>query len=364
MSFRGLSEKICPCVHTTDESEAMLEDSVKSEEEMRKWRKIAKIVGAVVAAVSAIVIVIVLIVVLTQESITWKPMAYVTSVNKLSVIDPGIKNVSSVSTTLAIGTYSYGIAITPDGKQAWAISDTNILIIDTRSHQLIDTISEIPGAILLDIAITPNGKEVYVSKDSTVLVIDTQTREVIAYIPVNPYPYAIAITLDGKWVCVTNFASNTVSLIDTEAKIVTATISVDNPMSIIITANGEETFVSSTGNVFVINIKNQTVNATILVDENDNLLRGMAMTLDSRWLYVANEENQSIAVIETKTKTLNATIPIPSPTDVALTLDDKQIYVASADGNVYIMDASTLTMVGKIPIGTNPYTVTIALVAQ
>jgi YVTN family beta-propeller protein len=364
MFFRGLSEKICPCLYTNDEAEAILGDPAEEEARKRKWRKIAKIVATVIAAIVVIVIVIVLVVVLTQKSITWKPMAYVTSVNKLSVIDTGIKNVSAVATTLAIGTYSYGIAIPPDGKQAWVVSDTNVLIVDTQSHQVIGTIAETSGAILLDIAITPNGKETYVSKDSTVLVIDTQTRGLMDTIPVNPYPYAIAITPDGKWVCVTNFASNTVSLIDTEAKIVTTTISVDNPMSIIITANGEEAFVSSTGNVFVINIKNQTVNGTILVDENDNLLRGMAMTSDNRWLYVANEENQSIAIIETETKRLHATIPVPSPADVALTLDDKQIYVASTNGNVYIMDASTSAIVSIVPIGTNPYRVTIALVAQ
>jgi YVTN family beta-propeller protein len=359
-----LRDLCCPCAGRNEESEGILSDPSEEEVKRQHRRNVRFLIGVVVF-VSLVAAIVILLVVLLTPTTSWKWVAYITSVGKVSVMDIERRNMVA---TVPVGTYAYGVAITQDGRQAWTLSDTNVLVIDTGSYQVLDTIVVSPGtgAILLAIAIT--SKEAYVTRDSEVIVIDIQTRKLITSIAVDPYPYAIDITSDGKWACVTSLATSTLSFIDTERKVINETVSIDSPMSIVISPNGEEAFVSSIGNVFIVDIKNRTINGMILVDENSNLLQGMAVTSDGKWLYVSNEANGSIAVIETATRTVNTIIPVQGPPNsVALTSDAKQLYVTSTDGYIYIYvidTANNATMVNQNWIGTNPYIVVISLVVQ
>jgi YVTN family beta-propeller protein len=367
MSLRGLIQKLCPCCPCCEKGEGS-ERLVKGSTAEEAQRHRRKVIGFSIAAVVAVLLttaIIVLAVILLAPTTSWRWVAYITSVGKVSIID--IERQSVVATVPA-GTYPYGVAITPNGREAWAISDTNVLVIDTQSYGILETIavSSETGAILLAIAITPNGEEAYVTRDSVVIVISIQTRKIVSNITVDPYPYAIDITSDGEWACVTSLGTNTLSFIDTEWKTVNETMPISSPMSIVI--YGEEAFVSSIDTVFVVNINNRTINATIPVDENGNLLQGMTITSDGKWLYVSNEANRSVAVIETATRTVNITIPVQGPpSGVALTSDDKELYVTSTDNYIYVFDVfdtNNVTMIWSSLIGTNPYAVTIALVAQ
>jgi YVTN family beta-propeller protein/autotransporter-associated beta strand protein len=130
-----------------------------------------------------------------------------------------------------------GIAITPDGKFAYVV--TNLLSdfgpLGTGTVSVINTTTNtvvglpIPvGKRASGIAITPDGKFAYVTNtdSNTVSVINTATNLVLGSIPVGSEPVGVAVTPDGKFAYVANSDSKTVSVINTATNTVVSSIPV------------------------------------------------------------------------------------------------------------------------------------------
>lgn len=180
--------------------------------------------------------------------------------NSVSVIDT---TTNSVIDTVLVGLDPVGIGVTPDGTQVYVIgrdsvvidTATNtvtatlpassaggvafhpsgtpgyvrdsgvILVIDTASNTLSDTVIVGPGAGG-GVAVTPDGTRVYASNsvNNTVSVIDTATNTLIDTVSVGTSPDGLAVTPDGTAVYVANLGGDTVSVIDTATNTVTDTI--------------------------------------------------------------------------------------------------------------------------------------------
>jgi YVTN family beta-propeller protein len=157
------------------------------------------------------------------------------------------------------------VAITPDGTRIYVICEVTVIIIDTDSNQVIDTI-KMEVEQLRGVAITPDGTRVYVISQSTV-IIDTDSNQVIDTMEVGGYLYAVAITPDGTKLYVANSDKNTVIAIDTASHEVIATIPVgEKPQHIAITPDGTKVYVTNqvSATVSVIATANHVVIATPL----------------------------------------------------------------------------------------------------
>ncbi len=156
----------------------------------------------------------------------------------VSVIDTASNAV--VATVMNLATpagVASGVAITPDGKDAYvtvdqfvADSQGAVLVIDTASNTVVASVSP-AFPLWIDpegVAITPDGKHAYVFERGAVFVIDTASNTRVAAVPVGSSSGQgmIAITPDGKHVYVTNSASSTVSVIGTATNTVIATVGV------------------------------------------------------------------------------------------------------------------------------------------
>jgi YVTN family beta-propeller protein len=109
------------------------------------------------------------------------------------VIDTKTRTVTS---TFQVGAGAYGVAITPDGKQAYVTTDSGFAVVDTNSGVVLTAapLGEIPEQV----AITPDGKYAYVTGGRgapTVSVITTKTRAVTDTIALadGSWPIGIAI---------------------------------------------------------------------------------------------------------------------------------------------------------------------------
>ncbi len=73
--------------------------------------------------------------------------------------------------------------------------------------------------------------------------------------------------------------------------------------------------------------------------------------------YVANENNNTVSVIDTATNTITATIPVGSiPIALVLTPDSASLYVANGGSNtVSVIDTATNTVVATVPVGNTPF---------
>jgi YVTN family beta-propeller protein len=137
-----------------------------------------------------------------------------------------------------VGSFPFGIAITPDGKTAYV---TNLV---SNSVTPIDVATNMPGAEIKvgsgpeGIAITPDGRTAYVANSGreSVTPIDVATNKPGTEIKVGSRPEGIAITPDGKTAYDVNGGSNSVTPIDVATNTPGAEIKVGSfPFGIAIT---------------------------------------------------------------------------------------------------------------------------------
>ena len=173
---------------------------------------------------------------------------------------------TTTNTAIQIDPLSYGaMAFTPDGQFALlggvygtAVFDVaaNAVIINTSSLLEIDTSST-------SIAITPDGKLAYaIDPYSVVHVIGIPSGKIIANIPVGNVSRNIAITANGKFAYVTNYGDETVSVISIlENNSVTTISGLNTPIGIAITSDDSYAYVTNQGNntVSVISLNTNTV---------------------------------------------------------------------------------------------------------
>jgi YVTN family beta-propeller protein len=135
---------------------------------------------------------------------------------------------NTVVATVPVGSFPYGVAVTPDGTHAYVANQgsNDVSVIDTASNTVVATIPV--GNAPSGVAVTPDGLHAYVTNHPTgsggsgiVTVIDTATNTVeAATIPVGTSLEGVAVAPDGKHVYVANQGSNDVSVIDTASNTV------------------------------------------------------------------------------------------------------------------------------------------------
>jgi YVTN family beta-propeller protein len=115
-------------------------------------------------------------------------------------------------------------------------------------------------------------------------------------------------------------------------------------------------------NVSVIDTKTNTVTATIPVG---NSPWGVAVSPDGRSVYVTNIRSGTVSVIDTRTNTVVATIPAGSnPYGVAVSPDGRRLYVSNdnlAASTVTVIDAATGATIATIPTGNGNATASVTV---
>jgi len=210
----------------------------------------------------------------------------------------------------------------------------------------------------------------------TVSVVDVQGKQrgypdVIATIPVGHMPYGVAVAPDGSKVYVTNEGSGSVSVIATNSNTVTSTIplriSLQHPRGVAVTPDGSKIFVAdgNLGIVSIIDAATNTESFTIGLPFGDSP-EGVAVTPDGKKVYVTNGRVNTVSVIAEKTHD-NVTyydvittipLPVPEPRGLAVTTDGRRVYVAAGTGEqhdkVAVIDTLTDVVAATIPVGSLP----------
>ncbi|MGH2507300.1 MAG: YncE family protein [Ktedonobacteraceae bacterium] len=123
--------------------------------------------------------------------------------NSLLEIDT---NALQVINTLAIGQNPMGVALTPDGTEAWVAlnGSSQIAIVSTSLLQIATNIAVIPAP--RDIAIASDGKRAYATQPTNngVVVLDMVRRMILATPQLESSPSDIAVALDGTSVYVSS----------------------------------------------------------------------------------------------------------------------------------------------------------------
>ncbi|BDB44643.1 MULTISPECIES: PE domain-containing protein [Mycobacterium] len=185
---------------------------------------------------------------------------------------------------------------------------------------------------------------------------------VVATVPVDGATEGIVASPNGRYVYVANYDAGTVSVIDTTTKAVTATLPVGiNPREIIVSPDGSHVYVSGavisdspgyqpTG-VVSINTATNAVGSPAMTNYTVDPV--MAITPDGNHLYLMEDTNNNVLVLNTATNTF-APNPIlaNSPFDMVMTPDGKSLYVSTRNyGELTVINTATDTASG---IGLGP----------
>jgi YVTN family beta-propeller protein len=236
-------------------------------------------------------------------------------------------------------------------------------VIDTTTHEVIHTISlPFKKGGPTGVAVSLDGRRVYVAEEGTedgnlILGFDTVTNKLANMTPIEGWGfYEMAITPDGSRVYVVGAVSNNVSVMDTRTNQVIDTIAIMHPFGITITSDGKQVYVGGEmndedllGTVSVIDTATNRVSHSIPVEGFG--FYGIVLTPDGTQAYVACGLN--LSVIDTKTYEVTS-IPVEA-TEVEITPDGMQVYIANIySGTVSVVDAATHA-VQSISLGGNPY---------
>ncbi|HMC23343.1 MAG TPA: cytochrome D1 domain-containing protein, partial [Thermoanaerobaculia bacterium] len=132
----------------------------------------------------------------------------------VTVID---SSTDKVVKTIAVGTRTRGMALSPDGKRLYvavshfrdrpAHGPDEIAVVDTKSFRITDHFKS--GTDPEGVALSPDGKRLFISNEDagTASIIDSRTGRTVAALVVGTEPEGVATSHDGKWAYITGETS-------------------------------------------------------------------------------------------------------------------------------------------------------------
>ena len=175
----------------------------------------------------------------------------------------------------------------------------------------------------------------------SVVVFDTTERQLVKRIPVEVNPYDAVLSPDALKLYVSNWASDSISVIDTETMEVENTLhACDNPNDLAMSKDGR-LFVACANENTVVAIdtkkgqgREKIVTAMHAQAPHGTTPNALALSPDEKTLFVANADNNNVAVVDiSEPGHSNVAGFVPAgwyPSSVAT--DGKKLYVGNAKG--------------------------------
>ena len=227
-------------------------------------------------------------------------------------------------------------------------------VIDTATNTITATLDI--GGTTDGVAISPDGSVVYVvdADDRTLSLVDTASNTVITTItdlPVNPRK--VAVSPDGtRLYLVSNNDSQGFTVIDTSDNSVVTTVDLD-ARDLAVSPDGTRVYLAQDTAVAVVDTTTNAIIATIPVGST-TFQGGVAVNSDGSRVYATNQDDDTVSVIDTSTNTVVATVAVGSaPANLAISPDDSVVYVPNLeDGTVSVIDTASNTVISTVSVGT------------
>jgi len=198
------------------------------------------------------------------------------------------------------------------------------------------------------ITVSADGKLLYAlnNSDDHLYILETYGGRAVARLNVGDHPMAARLSKDGKTLYVANLGAATVALVDVgdpDHPRVSATLATDpHPNDLARTSDGR-LFVSCghTNNVIVFDLKTRERLEAISTSLSPKAPAGstpnaLALSPDEKRLYVANADNNSVAVVDVESRGTSRPLGfLPTgwyPTFVTVTPDGRRVIAASSKG--------------------------------
>ena len=248
----------------------------------------------------------------------------------LAVISTGSNGVTLIETatnkvlgTVYVGRNPHEGFFTPDGRELWVTvrGENYVAIIDPRAMKVVGKVMTAPGPGM--VVFRPDGKVAFVDHSFTpeLDVVNVQTRRVLKRIPVvSPFSPNLAMTADGRQVWLTHKDVGKVTVVNAQTYAVEGVIDtgpVTNHVNFAGPGGGTRVGGAAAGDFAYVTVggedavkvyrRDRSLVATIPVGA---VPHGVWPSGDGSRIYVGLQQADSVAVIDTRTNTKVATIPI------------------------------------------------------
>lgn len=248
---------------------------------------------------------------------------------------------------------------------------SDIAVIDMKTNTIIDRIAVGNFANPHMAVATNDGKYLLATGTNAnfVAVIDLETRE-MSKVRLSLMPEHFDITPDGKYAYIGNMGSGEVSVVDIENRLeVNRIAGFFEPHGPVCLPGGDKVYIGNMGahEVGIIDTKNPTLArrvevgsafAMAMVDMPNKLtdLVGIAnptLTIDGRFAYAADGDSNQVAVIDTATDSVVATIPVGDEPWRAYASPDgtKMLVPNNGDQTVSVIDTASNKVIATFPAG-------------
>ncbi len=216
-----------------------------------------------------------------------------------------------------VGKSWYGLAFSNDEKHLYASGGNDNVILD---FQLEDNKLGIPDTICLGlawpkekicpagIAVTKDNKLLYAvtKEDNSIYVVNLDSKNVIAKVSLPTIAYSCVLSPDEKILYVSLWGEDRVAIFNTELNSITTEIKTgSHPNELLLNKKGDLLFVANAnGNtVSVINTTSNKVVVTLSAalfptSLTDSTTNGLALSADEKTLYIANADNNCLAIFD------------------------------------------------------------------
>lgn len=238
-----------------------------------------------------------------------------------------------------------------------------IVVADTRTDRIVNRVdADRPKAS----AATPDRGTVVVVDGSTVRVFDGRTGRTEGTIDLPWGGDAIAVHPDGAFAYVVARTRPFLAVLDVEARAVSETVFVPYRYvsAVEFSRSGDRAYMAAqlVDDVIVIETDDHSVAGSIDLGvyeaepDRGHDPRDLVVSPDGSRLYVANEASGSLAVVDTETESLVATIAgVADPywtRNLDVSRDGEEVYVADFRNGVTVVDTETLSVAKTIDFPT------------
>jgi len=277
-----------------------------------------------------------------------------------------------------VGNMPLAMAIAPDGKHAVVLlsgyQTDGLQVVDLRSGKITQTLEK--PAAFLGLTFSPDGKSLYASGGNDDLLyayawrdgqlVDERTISLKSDAGLR-YPAGLACSHDGKLLYVAENVGDTLAVVDPEKGEVVQRLATEHyPYGIAVASDGE-VFVSAWGGESVSMFRPS--DGRLAVDGRLRVGRHpSALLLHGSGLYVALASVDRVAIVDTKSRRVTGAFDDRSPggpregstpNALALSNDGKRLFVAEADNNaVAVFSVATRKLEGRIPVDWYPTALT------
>ena len=262
---------------------------------------------------------------------------------------------------MSVGSGPMNAAVTPDGSQAWIVnsSSNSVSVIDTATNTVIGSPIAV-GTEPLGIALSPNGATAWVANHNgdSLSIVDTSTRVVTATITGSGLssPRQLAFSPSGSEVWVTNSGANQVLVFNATTRAQTHAITTGvSPVPLAFSPDGSRVWVgNSAGNSVT------TINASTYTTIGSDIpltgsAAGVAVSADSATVWVTTNVAATLTRIDAGTRTVQGTVNVGAiPYGVVVSSASGLVWVANFDNQVVAVNPTTMTVVERVAVGTQP----------